>query len=296
MEIKHLRLIKAVVDFGSLSKAKDHLHLTQSALSHQLKEVESQTGVALFERCSKKLILTPAGNATYDTAVHVLKQMEYLSIALDNFRKGEKGCIRVSTSCFTNFTWLPELIKLFDAIHPNIEIRIMPILNDDAIKALYNSELDLVISNKPENLHQLDYIEIKQDEMYALVAPGHSWVKKKYVTAADFKSENLVIFSKPMNTVHLYNKVLKPAHVEPLKVFEVPMTETMIDMVSVGMGVCVIPHWVSRPYIDLGRVIPVKVTSKGLMRSLGIVRIKKDTYPKYHATFINFMKENLSSY
>jgi LysR family transcriptional regulator, regulator for metE and metH len=295
MEIKHLRLIKAVVEFGSLSKAKDYLHLTQSALSHQLKEVESQTGVELFERCNKKLILTQAGNTTYETAVSVLKQVDNLNDILVSYKKDEHGCIKVSTSCFTNFSWLPGLTKLFAHIHPNIEIRIIPIPYNNAINALYSHELDVVISNKPDDLSYLDYIEVKQDEMIALMAPGHPWSKKKYVVATDFAEENLVIFSGPMNTVHVYSKVLQPAHIEPRKIYEVPMTEAMIDMVAAGIGVCVIPYWVAKPYIKQGKVVSVKVTPKGLARSLGVVRQKKNVYPKYHDTFISFIKENLYS-
>lgn len=295
MDIKHLRLIKAVVELGTLSKAKDHLHLTQSALSHQLKEAESQTGVALFERCSKKLILTQAGSAAYETAVVVLKHMDSLHNTLLNYSKGENGYIRVSTSCFTNYSWLPGLIKHFAQLHPNIEIRIIPIPYNNAIQAMYGHELDIVICNKPNDLSQLDYTEIKHDEMFALVAPGHSWSKKKYLLAGDFAGENLVIFSKPMNTVHVYNKVLHPSHVEPLKVYEVPMTEAMIDMVAAGIGVCVIPYWIAKPYINIGKVVPIKITSKGLTRSLGIARLKKDVYPGYHKTFIDFIKENLNA-
>jgi LysR family transcriptional regulator, regulator for metE and metH len=295
MDIKHLRLIKAIVDFGSLSKAKDHLHLTQSALSHQLREVESQTGVDLFDRCSKKLVLTQAGSLTYQTSVQVLSQIDNLKNQLENFKNGEHGCIRVSSSCFTNYSWLPGLTKLFAQIHPNIEIKIVPVPYNDSIKTLYNNESDLVICNKPESLSALNYTEIKQDEILALVPPNHSWTGKKYVTASDFKDINLIIFSKPMSTVHVYSKVLRPAHIEPLKVFEIPMTEAMIDMVAAGLGVCVIPQWVAKPYIEMGKVKPVKVTSKGLTRSLGVARQKKNTYPKFHDTFISFIRENLSS-
>jgi len=294
MELRHLRLIKEVVEQGSLSKAKESLHLTQSALSHQLKELESQTGVEFFERCNKKLILTDAGNVAYEKAIIILKQVNDLHDTLYNFRKGECGCIRVSTSCFTNYSWLPGLIKLFEQIHPNIDIRIVPIPYNDALEALSNHEVDIVISTKPDNLSQIDYIEIKKDEMFALVAPGHPWLTKKYLVASDFINENLVIFSRPMNTVLVYKKVLQPAHIEPLKIYEVPMTEAMIDMVAAGIGVCVIPFWVAKPYINTGKVFPIKVTRNGLSRSLGITRPKKDTYPKYHNTFISFLKENLS--
>jgi LysR family transcriptional regulator, regulator for metE and metH len=72
------------------------------------------------------------------------------------------------------------------------------------------------------------------------------------------------------------------------------MSEAMIEMVASGMGVAVIPYWIAKPYIEAGKIVPVRVTPKGLYRSLGIALLEKDNYPSYYNTLIEFLKENLA--
>src|SRR6476646_5088997 len=110
IDIKYLRLIESVAAAGSLSGAAKKLFLTQSALSHQLKEIEMQMGTEAFHRINKKLVLTPAGNI-------VLAELRKIT-------SGEVGQLRICTECFTCYHWLPSLMKKFSLEYPNIEIQI----------------------------------------------------------------------------------------------------------------------------------------------------------------------------
>jgi LysR family transcriptional regulator, regulator for metE and metH len=293
MEIKYLRLVKNIVELGSMAKSKDKLCLTQSALSHQLKEAEQQAGTALFVRSNKRLIPTPAGELVYNTALEVLTTIEKLETNMQKFATGRKGVIRLTTACYTNYSWLPNLIKRFSSLHPNVEIKIIPEYINEAIPRLKSHDLDAVITTKPELCNSIQFFELLNDELVAIVAPGHEWEKKKYVTSSDFQGKNLIIFSKPMETVVVYNKVLKPNGTEPLHIYEVPMSEAMVEMVISDMGVAVIPYWIAQPYILAGKIVPVRVTAKGLFRSLGIALREKESYPAYYKTLIEYLKENL---
>jgi LysR family transcriptional regulator for metE and metH len=295
MEIKYLRLIKNIVEKGSMAKSTDKLCLTQSALSHQLKELESKAGTPMFIRSGKKLKLTEAGEIAYQTALEVLDKLDDMDAKIREISNGEKGVIRICTACFTNYHWLPALIGQFGKLHPQVEIKIFPEYCNETLERLKCGDLDAVIMNKPNNEKDIRFFEIMNDEMLAIVSPEHEWAtKKKYVKALDFEGKNLIIFSKPMNTVVVYDKVLQPAGVEPAHIYEVPMSEAMVEMVASGMGVAVIPAWIARPYIDAGKIAAVRVTPKGLFRSLGIGVLEKEHYPLYYKTLVEFMKEKLS--
>jgi LysR family transcriptional regulator, regulator for metE and metH len=293
MDIKHLRLVKYIVELGSMAKSKDKLCLTQSALSHQLKEAEILAGTALFHRCNKKLVLTAAGEMVYKTATDVLEKIDKLDNEIRFISQGDKGIIRLCTACFTNYYWLPALIARFSELHPNVEIKIYPEFINECIPRLQNHDLDAVIMTKPEPIKGIRFHEIMNDELIAIVPPNHEWTLKKYVKAADFEGRNLIIFSKPLNSVVVYNKLLKPAGIIPKFIYEVPMTEAMVEMVISGMGVAVIPYWIALPYIESGKVCRVRVTQKGLHRCLGIAFHERDNYPAYFDTLIDFLKENL---
>lgn len=294
MEIKYLRLVKNIVELGSLAKSKDKLCLTQSALSHQLKEAETLAGTALFYRSNKKLTLTSAGELVYKTAVDILAKMAKLDTEIRSISLGEKGIMRICTACFTNYYWLPALIAKFGELHPKVEVKIYPEYINESMARLQNHDLDAVIMNKPDPIAGIRFSEIMNDELVAIVPPHHAWTLRKHVSGNDFMGMDLIIFSKPLSTVVIYNKILKPVGIEPKRIYEVPMTEAMVEMVIAEMGVAVIPYWIARPYLEAGKVKPIRITSQGLHRSLGIAMLEQDNYPAYYNTLIDFLKENLA--
>src|SRR5262249_52440338 len=107
IDVRHLRLVAAVADVGSLTRAGDRLHLTQSALSHQLRDIESRLGTALFLRVGKRLVLTPAGERLLSTAREVLDRLEQAEAAIREMGKDRGGLLRLTTECYTCYHWLP---------------------------------------------------------------------------------------------------------------------------------------------------------------------------------------------
>src|SRR5262250_1430699 len=107
LEVRHLKLVAAVADAGSLTRAGDRLHLTQSALSHQLRDVESRLGTPLFLRVGKRMVLTAAGSRVLRSADEVLHALAQTEDAVRRLAGGHASALRVSTGCHTAFYWLP---------------------------------------------------------------------------------------------------------------------------------------------------------------------------------------------
>lgn len=150
MEIRYLRLIKAIVEEGSITRAIDKLHLSQSALSYQLKEAEVQLGTPIFYRRNKKLILTPVGKKLYNTAIHVLKEIDSTESEIKKLISGETGVIRISTECYTSYHWLPPVLKKFKNEFPNVEVQIVFEATHRPIEKLMEGELELIIKQYTE--------------------------------------------------------------------------------------------------------------------------------------------------
>ncbi|MDF9801350.1 DNA-binding transcriptional LysR family regulator [Catalinimonas alkaloidigena] len=120
MEIRYLRLIKVIVKEGSITRAIDKLHLSQSALSYQLKEAKVQLGTPIFYRHNKKLILTPIGKKLYKAANNVLKEIDSTEPEIKKLISGETGMIQISTECNTSYHWLPPVLNKFKNEFPNV--------------------------------------------------------------------------------------------------------------------------------------------------------------------------------
>ena len=124
LEIRHLRLVAAVADCGSLTRAGDRLHLTQSALSHQLRDIESRLGAALFLRVGKRLVLTPAGERLLVSARDVLDRLDRTEDEIRQMGKDRAGILRITTECYTCYHWLPPLLVHYRKRFPRVEVRI----------------------------------------------------------------------------------------------------------------------------------------------------------------------------
>lgn len=294
MELRHLRLVKEVAEKGSLTKAMDTLYLSQSALSHQLKEVEHQLGAQLFHRVNKKLVLTGAGKIVLNSAEKILSDMDNTILAVKKYISGDEGNVRVATQCYTCYHWLPSLMVDFNKEFPNVDIEIFPDATDDPYKYILGGELDLAIVSDTIEDPNLKYTELFQDEMMALVPANHPWAQKSYVTARDFESEVSIIHSYPIESTTLFSQVLIPAGITPKKVIAMQITEAVVEMVKAGMGIKVIAKWVIDPYLNDKDLTLVPVTKKGLFRTWYTVTLNKPEIPQYLENFIDHLKCNIA--
>lgn len=294
MEVRHLKLIKEVAEKGSLSKAKDNLFLSQSALSHQLKEVENQLGAQLFHRVNKKLVITGAGKIILESAERILNELAHAELSVKKYIGGDKGLVRMATECYSCYHWLPALMVDFNKEFPHVDIEIFPEHSNEPINHILEGKLDLaVVSGLVENPN-ITVNELFTDELLALVPSTHPWAKKKYVEARDFADEKLIIHSLPAESVTLFIKLLIPENVKPKKVIPIQITEAAVEMVKAGMGVKVIAKWIIKPYLRDKSLVAIPVTRKGLFRTWSAVTLRRTDSPQYLTNFIEHLRCNIA--
>lgn len=293
MEIRHLKLIREVARTKSLSKAKDNLYLSQSALSHQLKEVEGQLGTLLFHRVNKQLILSTAGKMVLDSAEKVLSELEKTESSIKKYVSGQTGTIRLATQCYTCYHWLPTILKDFKKEFPNVEIEILHNNDSDVENQVLNGEIDIAVIYESSNHSKLNYFELFEDEMFALVPPDHTWRAKQYLEAKDFENQQVIIHSYPLESVSLFSQVLIPEGIQPKNVVQVQVTEAIIEMVKAGLGVNVMAKWIVEPYLKEDQIALVPVTKRGLHRTWNTITLKQETTPQYLLNFVEHLKCNI---
>src|ERR1700675_181318 len=142
LELRHLDLVRTVVEEGGLTRAGKRLGLSQSALSHQLRAVEEQFGVSLFHRVGRRLALAPAGERILRTAGLVLPEMERTEMELRQNSSRMVGALRLSAECYTCYQWLPAIACRFMRKYPDVDLRIVTEATGAPVQALLNNELD----------------------------------------------------------------------------------------------------------------------------------------------------------
>lgn len=294
MEIRHLKLIKTIVEEGSMTKAVDKLCLTQSALSHQLREIEQQIRAKMFDRTNRKLVPTEVGRRVYDTAVKVLHELDKTKNEIDNLVQQEGRKISLSAECYTSYRWLPSIITEFSHVNPEVEVKIDFEATHFPVQRLLERSLDIGFTTNPIPQQEVHYEEIFQDEMLAVVSEHHHWANRPFITAEDFAYEKLIIHSKPMETVSVWQFLLKPEEVEPKEVIVLPLTAASIALVKNNQGIMVMADWAIKPYLNWApNLKAVKITKKGLKRTHYAAVTKDKGNTSAIQQFVDFTKRDL---
>src|SRR5262245_28198135 len=157
LEVRHLRLIQAIAEEGSVTKAGNRLFLTQSALSHQLRDLESKLGATLFTRVNKKMLLTSAGQRILVAANEILEQLDRVEEDVKRIASNREGVLRISTECYTCYHWLPPVLKTFNIEYPGIDVKIIVEATRDPISSVLDGIIDIGLTNSPRQNQKLRY-------------------------------------------------------------------------------------------------------------------------------------------
>jgi LysR family transcriptional regulator for metE and metH len=271
--MRHLKVVAAIAEEASVTRAATRLHLTQSALSHQLRDAEELLGRPLFERRSRKMVLTAAGELLLRSARSVLDELDRAEKEIQRSGSAERGLIRLSTQCYTVYHWLPPRLKIFQKKYPAVDVQLVVEATPHPFEALLDGKLDLAIACYPVRNSKIEYTPLARDEMVVLVPPHHPWAAKPFVNPQDFAHEDLIIYP-PLEESSVLLKFLNPAGVVPRRIREVMLTEAILELVKAGMGVAVLARWAVAPQLTSAELRAVRLTRDGFYRDWSIARLK----------------------
>lgn len=289
MEMRHLRLVQTLATEGTLTAAGKRLYLSQSALSHQLREIEDEFGIQLFDRCRKKMVLTPAGERVLGAADVVLGEIEDVRDEITRMVMGESGILRISACRYTGFHWLPTVLTHFKKRFPQVEVRIDHSSAHDPTEHLKSGSVDLAIVNAKYNGQGIVYLKLFDDEMVAIVRADHLWASRSYVSARHFADEHLIGYDIPFEEVVFNKQVLKPAGIKPKSLLKLPSTDAIIEMVKAGMGVAAVNLWSVRPYLESSDLRALRLTRNGYKRTWYAAVPNGGKQPPFITHFIGFL-------
>lgn len=268
IEFRHLRTIRAIHEAGGLARAADQLHITQSALSHQIKGLEDQAGVELFVRRSKPMKLSAAGHRLLRLAQQVLPQVEATLAEFSNLRNGKTGRMHIAIECHACFEWLFPVLEGFRKTWPDVDVDIRPGLAFDALPALQKEEVDLVVSSDPEDLPGVEFVELFDYAPVFVAAAQHPLAARDFIEAADFRGETLITYPVERTRLDVFSQLLIPAKVEPEAIRQVELTAVILLLVASNRGVSVLPDWVVREVKYSSDYVTRPLTAQGLTRRL----------------------------
>lgn len=287
LDTRQILAFKTIVDTGGFTRAARQLNLTQSALSHQIKSLETQLETPVFARLGKRVVLTQAGEVLLRYVVPVLQQLRDAQQAITALQEPGHGRLRVSAASYSCYLILPHVLREFRALYKHIELFVTAEYTDKAAQGLLSGELDLGIFVLPSHTEGLEVEPLCQDELVVIVAPEHAWARRRHVQWADLATQVLITYFRASETFHLIQGELHRRGVNVRETMEVRHGAAVVEMVKVGLGVALIPRWVVRDEIQDGTLHALVLGRGGLKRRWVIARAKGAPLTPYSSAFMH---------
>ena len=268
IEFRHLRTIRAIHEAGGVARAADLLNTTQSALSHQIKGLEEQTGVELFIRKSKPIRLSAAGQRLLIFANKILPEIDALQSEFEDLRAGKTGRLHIAIECHACFEWLFPVLEKFRQKWPDVDIDIKPGLAFEALPALQKENVDLVISSDPEKIPGITFTHLFDYQAVFVASAKHPLSKKKWIEASDFEKETLITYPVERSRLDIFSQLLIPNKVEPAHIRQAELTSIILLLVASDRGVTVLPDWVIAEVRNNSDYAIIPLNKSGIQRGL----------------------------
>jgi LysR family transcriptional regulator, regulator for metE and metH len=264
LELRHLETLLALAECGSLSKAAARLFLTQSALSHQLKALESHYGSALVEKNVRPLRFTAIGQRLVDLARTVLPQVADAGRDVARLAQGHAGPLRIAVQCHNCFDWLMPAMDSYRTLWPEVELDIISGFVVDPLPLLERSEAELAIIHDRQDAHpHVVFSPLFRYESVALMSPRHPLAAKSWLEASDFADQTLITYPVPDEMLDVMKHCLIPAGINP-KRRTAELTVAILQLVASGRGIAALPSWTVGNYIERGYVVSRPIGAAGL--------------------------------
>lgn len=291
LERIHLEILTAIKDHGTLTKAADSLHLSQSALSHSIKKLEGQIATPIWTKDGRNLRLTAAGARIQTLANRVLPQFLHTELLLSQIAKGEMGSLRIGMECHPCYQWLLRVIQPYLEQWPDIDMDVKQEFQFGALGALLSYEIDVLITPDPLFKPKIDYIPVFDYEHRLVVSASHPLAKQSFVLPEQLNNE--VLFSYPVEPLRLdiFSQFLNPAKCSVKKHKHIETTEIMLQMVAAGRGVCALPGWLVDEYEKTMPIKSIRFGEQGIRKQIFVGIRKNEQHIDYLNDFITQAKK-----
>lgn len=263
-----LRLFVAAVEGGSLSAGAQRFGISVAAASKRIAELEAHVGSLLLTRGKKGVVPTGAGHAFLRYVGQVIADVERLALAMEDFRRGTGGALRIwaNPSAFAGF--LPALLARFLAEHPNVNVDLEETLSQEAVRAVITGSTELAIVGENTPLEGLHSLVCDIDELVLLLPRGHALAKAPAVEFSRAASLDLVGLARSTSLMRQIAALAQPLGLALKIRVQVRNFDAICRMVSAGIGASIVPRAAAAPHLESQGLAIVPLAGASVTRRL----------------------------
>ncbi len=274
MELRHVRYFDAVAETLNFTRAAERLHVTQSTLSHQIRQMEDELGTLLFDRSGKKVRMTEAGEILRSYMTPALEQIDRGVQALRGDAETLTGSIRLGTTPSFNTRMVPLCVSSFLHHYPGVQVTVEELSAAMIARRLASGHLDLAVSYRPEG-SDLWFEPLYNEELRLVVATSHPLAKRRRVRMVELHHVRMVLLHPQFQTRQLLDECFEAAGATPLVVAQFNSVAPMIELIRETELAGIIGETAVSPSTDL-RVVPLEdptpIRTPGMLWQKGATR------------------------
>jgi DNA-binding transcriptional LysR family regulator len=292
MEIRQLRAFMAIAETGTFTAGAQRVHVTQAAVSMQIRQLEIELGAPLFVRAPRRVILTEAGEALMERARRILREHDVAVAEIAELAGAERGRLRIgSASAMVSADPLPQILKDLRERHPKADVTIVSGTSEALVRQILAGELDIAFVSLPVVARGIQTEGLSRDELVAIASPQHKLAQQSVVSVFTLAGEKLILGERGGNTRRLIDELFAEAGVQPVVAMELSRLAAIKRMVEEDMGVGIIPLRSVREDVAAGKLVAWWIEGAQINWELGLAKLAGDYDSPISQTFAKLCKK-----
>jgi DNA-binding transcriptional LysR family regulator len=274
VEIRQLRAFVAIAESGTFTAGALRVHVTQAAISMQIRQLETEIGAKVFVRAPRHVILTEAGEQLLRRARHILREHDAALDEIAELAGAERGRLRIgSASAMVLTEQLPSILKDLRKQHPAADIAVTSGTSEVLVDQILAGEVDVAFVSLPVDMRGIKTERLSQDQLVAIASPRHKLAKQRTISAYTLAGERLILGERGGNTRRLIDQFFAQAGVTLRVAMELSRQQAIKRMVEEDMGVGIVPLQSVKEEVDKGRLIRWWIEGAQINWELGIAQL-----------------------
>jgi DNA-binding transcriptional LysR family regulator len=288
---RQMQIFESVARLLSFSRAAEELHLTQPAVSMQIRQLEETVGLPLLEQVGKKIHLTEAGEEFHHQCRIVARQLRETKEAMESLRQGVRGRLDIAIISTAKY-FMPMLLARFCKVHPDVQLRLTVGNRERILEQLADNDVDLAVMGRPPSEVSVISEAFAKNPHVVIAPPGHRFQNAKRLSVQRIAEEPLIVRERGSGTRHLLERLFSEHGVKLQARMEMSSNETIKQAVSAGMGISLLSLHTLKLELKTGALVVLPVQGLPVVRDWHLVHLREKRLPPVARAFKSFLQEH----
>lgn len=296
MQVETLKVFCDLVECGSFSQSATRNFITQSAVSQQIRALESRFNTSLLVRQGRTVALTEAGRILYEGACEILERFGHMDLQLKSLREEMTGTLRIATIYSVGLYEMSQVIKTFLKTYPKVNLHVEYSRANRVYEECHKGDADIGIVTYPKRRKGIDIIALPADKLILICSPQHPFARRKQIDVRMLNGQNFVAFERDIPSRRALDRIFRDHDVKVRVVMELDNIETIKRSVEIGVGISIVPLFSVQREVQSGTLSQVQFQRQTFWRPLGVIVKSKRVLTPAARKLIELLQHPQSDY